>query len=85
MQRALVIKVHGDKAIGNAIVNGMESKELSELRAKVGVMRYKNSKECRERMRIIREECPIKEHSVRYNKFWGYVGLVWLIITHGIE
>ena len=81
MQRALVIKVHGDKDIGDAIVSGMVSKELKELRAKVGVSSFVNHEKDEERIKELHARFPIKEHSERYDRFWGLVGLIWFILT----
>lgn len=83
MQRALVIKIHGNQQIGSAIVNGMESKELKTLREIVGVSSTAKYDENQKRIEELHRKIPIKEHSERYDRFWGYVGLAWLILTEG--
>lgn len=81
MQRAVVIKIHGNQAIGDAIASGMESKELKELRAKVGVSSFVNHEKDEERIRELHARFPIKEHNERYDRFWGCIGLIWYILT----
>ena len=81
MQRALVIKIHGDKAIGNAIASGMESKELKDLRAIVGTTCYVRGEKNNKRIEDLHRRFPIKEHSERYDRFWGMVGLAWLLLS----
>lgn len=98
MPRALVIRTHGDPEIGRAIAEALESPhnnqedhvksiemELKRLQAQIGVSTPRLIKEGQDRIADLHRRIPIKEHSERYNKIWGYIGLIWLLLTKGNE
>ncbi len=98
MSRALVIRMHGDQEIGKALAGALElprdnhedytesiEMELKRLRARIGVSTPRLMEEEHNRIADLHRRIPIKEHSERYNKIWGYIGLIWLLLTKGNE
>lgn len=97
MPRALVIRTHGDPEIGRAITEALESRnnredyirsvemELKRLQAQIGVSAPRLMKEGQDRIADLHKRIPIREHSDRYNKIWGYIGLIWLLLTGETE
>lgn len=81
MQRALVIRMHGNSQIGTAIRDGMESPELKRLRGQVEADAYADSKKYRKLIASINRRFPIPKHGRLYHAIWGYIGLIWLLIT----
>lgn len=81
MQRALVIRVHGNQEIGQAIVSGMESPRLKELEARLGVKSFRDSKEYLAKIEALHANIPIREHSPAYHKFWSCIAMIWLMLT----
>lgn len=81
MQRAVVIRMHGDQNLGNAIVTGMQSQRIKDLETRLAMHTEKDSEKYRKLIESIDRRFPIREHSERYNKFWAKIGMIWLMLT----
>lgn len=83
MQRTVVIRMHGDKAIGEAIASGIEFRHIKELEARLGIRNENDAEKYRRLIAEIPTRFPIRNHGRLYHRFWTYVATLWIIHTEG--
>ena len=76
--QALVIRTSGDAAISSQIVRGLESRELTMLRAELKVLRKRDNAAWGRKLEAARRKYDrvIRPHSKLYNALWGAIGML---------
>lgn len=79
--QALVIRASGDAAIAGQIIRGLESKELTALKAEVKMLRRRDNAAWAHKLVSAKRkyEKYVKPHGHLYNAFWGFVGMMVLL------